>query len=125
MTIDPQRWEHLTPQQQAAVTAQQMVWTYDSETEWRSYVMEAARFAGWSVFYWPDSRRTTPGWPDIALLRVPDFLLVELKTNNGKLTRQQQLTISELQASGIHVEVWRPVDEAHVMRYLKRNSEGQ
>jgi hypothetical protein len=95
-------------------------WQYENEREWQRYVVQLARSRGWSVFHVPDSRRTTPGWPDLALLRAPDFLLVELKTNNGRLSRNQQTTIDALEACHVEVHVWRPQDEDAVRERLAR-----
>jgi len=120
--VERKTYDQLTPAQQSEAVRRNMAWQYDNEAEWRRYVIGSARLAGWTVFYWQDSRRTTPGWPDLALLRVPDFILVELKTNTGRLTRQQQLCIAELQACGLNVHVWRPEDEASVMQYLRRKT---
>lgn len=95
-------------------------WQYQDEREWRQYVVQVARTHGWSVYYHHDSKRTTPGWPDLALIRVPVFMLVELKSDHGKLSRAQQECIAMLQACGASVHVWRPCDEDHVRRVLRQ-----
>lgn len=95
-------------------------WQYDNEREWHRYVVQLAHVCGWSVFQCSDSRRTTPGWPDLALVRVPSFMLVELKSNTGRVTAIQQHAIADLQGCGLEVHVWRPEDEALVRQRLKQ-----
>lgn len=94
-------------------------WQYDNEREWQRYVVQLARSRRWTVFHVPDSRRTTPGWPDLAMFRVPDFMLVELKTNNGRMSKQQQATVEALALCGVEVHVWRPQDDTAVRQRLK------
>ena|SRR5215813_5299012 len=96
-------------------------WQYDSEREWQRIVVEYANKYGWSVFHHQDSRRTTPGWPDLAMFRVPDFMLVELKTDTGKVSRHQRSVLEALEQCGVEVHVWRPLDEPEVMHRLGRD----
>ena len=114
MTIEPKRFTDLTPQQQS------QRWHYSNEREWHQMVTETARLCGWQVFHWRDSRFTTAGWPDLALLKPPQFMLAELKTDDGRLTRQQKTVLAGLHASGIEVHVWRPADEREVRARLKQ-----
>lgn len=56
------------------------------------------------------SRRSAAGWPDLALCGDRGFLLRELKTERGRLTRDQQAWGSRLRNAGIDWDVWRPAD---------------
>lgn len=56
------------------------------------------------------SVRDAAGWPDLAMLGDHGFLLRELKTEKGRLTKKQQQWGERLQAVGISWDVWRPAD---------------
>ena len=80
-------------------------------------VVKMARLFGWRVFHQFDSRRSEPGWPDLAMVRRDRMLFAELKTATGRLTPAQRDTIKELrtiaraiQTGNVEVHVWRPAD---------------
>ena len=80
-------------------------------------VVRLARLLGWRVFHQFDSRRSEPGWPDLAMVRRDRMLFAELKTATGRLTPAQRDTINELrtiaraiQTGNVEVHVWRPAD---------------
>ena len=54
------------------------------------------------------SRRSAAGWPDLALCGDNGFLLRELKTGGGRLTRDQQDWGLRLRAARMSWDVWRP-----------------
>lgn len=56
------------------------------------------------------SRRSAAGWPDLALCGNSGFLLRELKTAKGRLTKDQQRWGSRLCHVGVSWDVWRPDD---------------
>lgn len=56
------------------------------------------------------SRRSAAGWPDLALCGDNGFLLRELKTEKGRLTRDQLAWGERLRKAGIDADVWRPAD---------------
>ena len=56
------------------------------------------------------SRRSSAGWPDLALCGDSGFLLRELKTENGRLTRAQREWGARLRNAGVSWDVWRPDD---------------
>ena len=60
------------------------------------------------------------GWPDLTLFRPGRFLMVELKTDTGRLSPDQRRTIADLQAAGIEVHVWRPRDWEIIQSTLAR-----
>jgi hypothetical protein len=87
------------------------------EREWQSQVTEAARTLGWRVYHTHDSRRSEPGWPDLALVR-DRLIMAELKTEAGRLSESQRTWIDSLANAGVEVYVWRPSDVNHVLRTL-------
>ena len=92
-----------------------------TEREWQAEVVAAARHLGWSVYHTADSRRSEPGWPDLALVR-DRFMVAELKTDTGKLSAAQERWIGLLTAAGVETYVWRPQDRDHMLRALARRS---
>ena len=92
-----------------------------TEREWQSEVVAAAHHLGWSVYHTHDSRRSEPGWPDLALVR-DRFMVAELKTDTGKLSAAQERWIGLLKAAGVETYVWRPTDRDHMLRELTRRS---
>jgi hypothetical protein len=51
------------------------------------------------------------GWPDITLWHPErGFMLVELKSQNGKIRPEQSEVLASLEAAGVEVHVWRPSD---------------
>jgi len=50
-----------------------------------------------------------PGWPDLILCRPPRLIIVELKSEKGKVSPEQEIWLAQLnQCSGVEVRVWRP-----------------
>ena len=91
-----------------------------SEKAWQAQVLELAALYGWRTYHPYDSRRSEPGWPDVAFARVPEFFLSEFKTNRGRLSAAQREWIALLRSCGVEVHVWRPVDFDAVHERLKR-----
>jgi hypothetical protein len=97
-----------------------------SEKQFMAQVIELARLCKWMAFHPFDSRRSTPGWPDIVFVRPPSVIFAELKTATGRLTPAQQTWLEALgRCPGVEAYVWRPADwEAIVSRLQKRDFVG-
>jgi hypothetical protein len=67
-----------------------------TEREFQTAVVEYARLLGWKVFHPFDSRRSEPGWPDLAMARNGQLILAELKTERGRVSRDQQRWLDAL-----------------------------
>lgn len=89
------------------------------EREWQAQVVEAARLMGWRVYHTHDSRRSAPGWPDLALVR-DRLVMAELKTETGRVSPEQQQWLALLTAAGVETYLWRPSDLDDVLEVLKR-----
>ncbi len=97
-----------------------------SETAWTSRVIDIARLHSWRVAHFRPAR-TQNGWrtpmegdigvPDLILARDGDVLLVELKTDRGRVLPDQQKWLDHL---GVHGRVWRPRDSDEVLARLVR-----
>lgn len=91
------------------------------EKPWQDDVLKLAAYGGWELRYHTfDSRRSTAGFPDLVLVRVPEILYVELKTDKGRLTKEQRAWLDALGACGQECYVWRPRDLEEVVERLKR-----
>jgi hypothetical protein len=90
-----------------------------SEAEWQQQIIDLARLCGWDWYHVYDSRRSNPGWPDLALWCGPHLWLVEAKSERGRLSAAQQMTLDGLrQVQQVHVALWRPRDWPTVERVL-------
>jgi len=96
----------------------------ESEEGWLTAVLECARWCGWLAYHTRDSRRSTPGFPDLMLVRPPRAIAAELKTDRGLLTREQGDWLAGLAGCGLEVYVWRPVDWPDVRRLLDPRHSG-
>ncbi len=85
----------------------------ESESEFQTAIIELAHYQGWLVehkrpAHLEDGRWITPiqgdvGGPDLILARAGVVYLVELKSQKGKLTPEQ-----ELWQKAANTEIWRP-----------------
>lgn len=91
-----------------------------TEAEWQRQVIDLARMYGWRVYHTFDSRRSSPGWPDLVLARAPVFMVVELKTDKGRVRPAQREWLELLAACGVEAHIWRPRDVDAVLRRLVR-----
>lgn len=75
--------------------------------------IEALAFdLGWLTYHTHDSRRSDPGWPDLAMVHPKRgrFIVRELKTMRGRVSADQRKWLDGLTAAGIDAGVWRPID---------------
>lgn len=91
-----------------------------SEKAWQAMVLELAGYYRWGWYHTYDSRRSVSGWPDLVLVRPPEIVYVELKTNKGRLSAAQKDWLAVLEGCGQEVHVWRPRDLDLVHERLKR-----
>jgi VRR-NUC domain. len=80
----------------------------ESEKAFQARVVALAKMRGWWVQHQYDSRRSEPGWPDLALLRCGRFMLRELKAERGRMTEEQSNCLAMLVYAGVDAKVWRP-----------------
>jgi hypothetical protein len=79
-----------------------------SEADLQSVVIELAELLGWLSYHTFDSRRSAPGFPDLILVRRDRCIAVELKSQRGKVTADQQTWLDALARAGIPSVVYRP-----------------
>ena len=82
-----------------------------AESDLQALVVQAAKLYGWRVYHTFDSRRSVPGFPDLVLCRPPALLMIELKSEKGKATREQIEWLTALGACrGVIADIWQPAD---------------
>ncbi len=82
-----------------------------TEAEFQQSVVELARWTGWLMFHDHDSRRNTPGFPDLVLAHpTRGVIFAELKTATGRLRPEQSRWLEVLAHAGCETHVWRPAD---------------
>jgi hypothetical protein len=94
----------------------------ESEKEFQARVIGEAKRNGWDLIHHHyDSRKSSPGWLDLALGRTADgrFLVAELKIPPNTPTPAQQAWLSLLRAAGVEVHLWRPEDWPSIVKVLK------
>ena len=86
------------------------------EKTWQAEVVDIAVRCGWQRRYHTfDSRRSTPGFPDLTLVRPPRLIFAEIKAaERGRVTADQWGWLLDLAACGAECFVWRPSDRAVV-----------
>lgn len=91
-----------------------------SEAELQEKVRQAAVQLGILYYHTHNSRRSPAGFPDLVLVRPPNCLFRELKSQTGKLTADQSAWLDSLAACDQDAGVWRPSDwlEGTIQREL-------
>lgn len=82
-----------------------------TEAQLQSKVLNLARALGWDLRYHTTiSIRSVRGFPDLVLVHTTAqrVLWVELKTERGRLTTEQESWLEGLRAAGQDVRLWRP-----------------
>lgn len=91
-----------------------------SEAEFQAAVISMAEACGWVVWWTPNSIGTNRGEPDLRMVRPPKFLMVELKTEIGRVLPAQKAAAELLQeCPGVSYHCWRPRDWATIRKALR------
>jgi hypothetical protein len=104
-----------------------------SEGAFQRTVISYAVVNDWLVSHFHDSRRqvkrggkvvwigdaAAAGYPDLTLVRER-LVIVELKSETGRLRPTQRAWIDRLKAANVETYVWRPSDWTEVERVLAR-----
>ena len=91
-----------------------------TERAFAATVREYATAKGWTCWLTWKSLHSPAGEPDLRLVRPPRFLLVELKSEKGKLTLAQLEARDLLQGCpGVEYYCWRPSDWAEIEKVLE------
>lgn len=102
-----------------------------TEKQFQQQITDYAKLRAWDVFHTYDSRRSAPGFPDLAMARArgdgrgDELVFAELKSERGRLRPEQRHWIEKLSriedASGgvVRVFVWRPSDWPEIEEVLR------
>ena len=97
-----------------------------SEASLQRRILGLARELGWKAYHTHDSRRSQPGWPDLALVSPTRrrFLVAELKTERGRVSPDQTRWLTWLARAGVETHVWRPADllDGSIIRALTQQN---
>jgi len=82
---------------------------FKTEKQFEGYVRR------WLIYNFPKviilpKIETEEGWPDLIFTLHKNFYGIELKTNNGKLQRNQKNMLQRLKENHWITAVWRPKD---------------
>lgn len=82
-----------------------------AEAHFQTQVVNLAALYGWNLRYHTyDSRRSAPGFPDLVLVRPPEILFWEVKSESGRIRPEQKEWIAALTACGLEAAILRPSD---------------
>ena len=89
------------------------------EKDVQQTVVDAARLLGWRCYHTFDSRRSTPGFPDLCLVKMNRLMFIEIKNENGKLTEEQLGWLEALRlVPGVDVLICRPANLDDILALL-------
>lgn len=90
-----------------------------TEKDLQRQVVQLAKTFGWHrPMHIYDSRRSEPGWPDLALVR-DRLLLLELKTETGRVSDHQARWLTWLVAANVETYLIRPRHVQALARVLQ------
>lgn len=93
-----------------------------TEAAFQQQIVELAGLYGWRLYHTYESRRSNPGWPDLVLMRPPELVYAELKTEKGRVSPAQRRWLYGLARCGCEVYIWRPSDFDGIHERLKKKS---
>lgn len=79
-----------------------------TEKQLQAAIVECARLLGWLTYHTFDSRRSSPGFPDLILIRGGRLIAAELKSETGKMRPEQDAWLEAFIGTGALAAVWRP-----------------
>ncbi len=107
------------------------------ERDFQDQVIELAQRTGWRVAHFRPARAKDPktgeetwrtavqgdgkGFPDLVMLRGPRLLVVELKTDTGKVSVDQAAWLHAFGDADVTTRVWRPSDWPAIEAALARH----
>ena len=94
---------------------------FKNEKHFMQAVRKAARQLGWHEYHTYSSLKSTPGFPDLVLVKPGSrVIFAELKMPNGKLTSHQHIWKNVIKgAPGVHYYLWRPDDWDRILEILQ------
>ncbi len=110
--------------------AQTIINAHMSERDFQQWFVECFTLLGYTLsFHDYDPRKNNRGFLDWVIMRPAThnrsarLIVVELKKQNGVLSREQKLWIAGWRANGVEVYVWRPSDRDAIVEILQANKQ--
>ena len=127
----PPRSEALSSPQETRVPHDSPNSTSEPEGAFLGRLRRLALDHGWLAYHTHDSRKSEMGFPDLCLARAASatsqgrqgrLIFAELKSQQGKVTREQAVWLDVLRHTvpGIEVYLWRPSDFNNIVQILSR-----
>ncbi len=96
-----------------------------TEKDFQAQVLEVAKLNGWLIYHTYDSRRSSPGFPDLVLVKPPLVVFAEIKSDAGKVTPAQDGWLGALSGCSEKITgVWRPSDWDEIVDVLSGRHKG-
>lgn len=96
-----------------------------NEKELDGHVRNLAKMCGWLYYHTYRSKRSPAGFPDCVLVKPPRTIFAELKSDEGKVSPEQQEWLEKLGACPQNeVYLWRPDDLQEIATVLAPQLEG-
>ena len=96
------------PKRQRKSAAQVML-EAETEKHFQAWVVELARVYGWLTYHTWRSDNSQPGFPDIVAIRRSRMIVLELKTEQGKVTPAQDAWLDAFaEVPFVRAGVFRP-----------------
>ena len=99
-----------------------------TEKAFMDTILQAAELYGWWTYHTHDSRRSTAGFPDLVLIKPPRVVFLEVKSERGRLSREQAEVLAMLQecgpgycrrlSEGVQAAMVRPSDWEQIVEWL-------
>lgn len=90
-----------------------------SERDFQTEVIKFAKMLGWVYYHTHLSKNSVAGFPDLVLAK-DRILYRELKSEKGRLTKDQKMWGERLRAAGGDWQVWRPSQLEQIYEELLR-----
>ena len=91
-----------------------------TEAELQQTILDAAELSGWLAFHDNDSRRNVPGFPDLVLVKPPRVVLLELKSEVGRIRPEQHVWMDALsRCDTVASAIVRPEHLDTIIDYLR------
>jgi hypothetical protein len=91
-----------------------------TEAELQQLLTDAADMHGWLVFHDNDSRRNVAGFPDLVLVKPPRVVLLELKSEVGRIRPEQHVWMDALsRCDTVASAIVRPEHLDTILDYLR------
>ena len=92
-----------------------------TEKDFQRSIKQLASATGWLIYHTYDSRRSQPGFPDLAMVRDGKLVFAELKVGSNHPTTAQKKWLRALgKCEGVGAYLWRPEDWNEIEEVLKK-----